>query len=239
MAVNKPSDRVVIEDVALIHQWRDVFRYTVGGQVLVFDDSKSEYLAMIEEIGERKATLVLLEKRSAEKKNTKKEKGIWLIAAMLKGDNFDWVVEKTTELGVSYIVPCITERTVKTGVNLDRLKKIATEAAEQSGRTDVPVVSDITRLQNAISNFKTSTNGFVFVCNEGGKKIKDIHKEIAKAKAKKINVGSIAILIGPEGGWSPSEIKFFKESKFSFVSLGKNGLRAETAAVVRVHDFSA
>ncbi len=236
MAVHKPSDRIIVEDCALIHQWRDVFRYTVGGQVLVFDDSKSEYLAMIEEIGERKATLVLLEKRSVEKKNTRKEKGVWLMAAMLKGDNFDWIVEKTTEVGVSHITPCITERTVKTGANIERLRKIATEAAEQSGRRDVPTVGDICQLERAIADFKATTNGIVLVCNEGGKTMNQLEKEIVKQK-KKVNTNNIAVLIGPEGGWSPKEVQYFKDTKCTFITLGKNVLRAETAAVVAVHSL--
>lgn len=236
MAIHKPSDRIIVEDTALIHQWRDVFRYTVGGQVLVFDDSKSEYLAMIEEIGERKATLVLLEQKSVEKQKTKKEKGIWLIAAMLKGDNFDWIVEKTTEVGVHHITPCITERTVKTGANIERLRKIATEAAEQSGRRDIPTVGDMCQLEQAISHFKATTNGMILVCNEGGKTMPQLEKEIVKQK-KKLNTNNLAVLIGPEGGWSPKEVQYFKDMKYTFVSLGKNVLRAETAAVVAVHDL--
>ncbi len=279
MAKNKPSDRVSITDSGLIHQWRDVFRYTVGGQVRIFDGLKNEYLALIEKITEKEATLVLLERitaekpkknkansdaldksKSANKSNTGKKavkslknkvyhKGnykqpeLWLIQSMLKGDHFDMVVEKATELGVSTIVPCVSERTIKMGINKDRLQKIAIEASEQCGRRDVPAIFDITSLQNAVSNYIQSNNGLLYVCNAGGKSVEAVKKEITRAlssrssqsASSKSKQNKVAILVGPEGGWSPKELEYFESNKISSISLGDNVLRAETAAIVGVY----
>jgi 16S rRNA (uracil1498-N3)-methyltransferase len=156
---------------------------------------------------------------------------------MLKGDHFEMVVEKTTELGINHIVPVISERTIKTGANVERLKKIAIEASEQSGRIDVPVIHEITKLKDAISEYVSRVGGEVFVLNEDGIKFDQIKTENKLKRNSSVTnraTGPVAILVGPEGGWSPTEIKHFKDSKFTFISLGKNVLRAETAAVVGV-----
>jgi 16S rRNA U1498 N3-methylase RsmE len=176
LAEKKPAERIILQNKGIIHQWKSVFRYTVGGRVQIFDDSKLEYLAIIEEISEYKAVLVLLElvpqvgvgskktkkvlkNKSAgpfQEKNTRiipleKEidgknsikQGLWLIQSMLKGEHFDQIVEKTTELGVDCIVPVISDRTIKKGVNLERARKIAIEASEQSGRVSVPCIEPL------------------------------------------------------------------------------------------------
>lgn len=239
IAEAKPSDRFLVENKAVIHQWRDVFRYTVGSQVLVFDDSRTECLAMVEEISDYKATLVILEvkakevpKKEAKTKTSLKKRGadkkpeVWLLQSMVKGDNFEWIVEKTTEVGVNHVIPVVSDRTIKKGVNLERARKIAVEASEQSGRLSVPAVEDIVELKNAIQSFKTVTGGTVVVCMQGG-------KSIDKVLPKKI-VGDVALLVGPEGGWSPTEVEYFKKSKFPFLILGEHVLRAETAAVCGV-----
>lgn len=239
MSEMKPSDRFLVENKAIIHQWRDVFRYTVGSQVLVFDDSKIECLAMVEEISDYKAILVILEvkaeelpKKSAKAKVSLKKPGaskkpeVWLLQSMVKGDNFEWIVEKTTEVGVNHVIPVVSDRTIKKGVNLDRAKKIAVEASEQSGRLSVPAIEELVSLKNAVQSFKTVTGGTVIVCMQGG-------KSIDKVLPKKV-VGDIALLVGPEGGWSPAEVEYFKKSKFPFLILGEHVLRAETAAVVGV-----
>ncbi|MBU3668431.1 MAG: 16S rRNA (uracil(1498)-N(3))-methyltransferase, partial [Candidatus Taylorbacteria bacterium] len=221
------------------HQWRDVFRYTVGGQVILFDDSKTECLSIIEELSHGKVNLVVLEifKKTLKKETGKKtEKGIWLIQSMLKGDHFDFVVEKTTEIGVDNIVPVISERTIKQGVNIERARKIATEASEQSGRVSVPTIYDMVSLEKAIENFKSATNGMVLVLAQGGVSVTKLKEKIFKnkTKGKGINMKSIAVVVGPEGGWSPTEMQYFKKSGFALVSLGDTVLRGETAAIVGV-----
>lgn len=236
----KVSERIQILDTTLIHQWRDVFRYTVGGQVVLFDDSKTECMALIEEISESKALLVILEILQTERKKEtgkKVQKGIWLIQSMLKGDHFDMVIEKATELGVDHILPVASERVIKKGMNLERAKKIAVEASEQSGRVSIPEVYDMLPIKQAIDNFRSATNGVVAVCAQGGVDIKKFKEKTLSKKTKGANNKCIAIVVGPEGGWSPNEMQYFKKEKLSLVSLGKNVLRAETAAIVGVYEI--
>lgn len=209
---------IKVKDAKLIHQWRDVFRYTTGAQILLFDGSGSEFLGIIERINPDFAEIRILEVM----KEVKKEAagGIWIAAALIKNDNFDWILQKTTELGVSGILPVIAERTVKQNLKMDRSIRIVQEAAEQSGRLDVPEVKEPKGLIEVLEAF----DGKVIVC-QGGEDSKPFSKKMLNTKGKTLFV------VGPEGGWSPKELDYFKKKKYVSVSIGKNVLRAETAAV--------
>jgi 16S rRNA (uracil1498-N3)-methyltransferase len=266
-----PSDRFVLDTFdreeyrPLIHQWRDVFRYMAGGQVILFDDSKSEVLALIEIITNTRVSLVVLERQdtpvvksvsrssSVKSKGVKKVAGkksvkgsanvngagmesgeIYLYISVLKGDNFDMVVQKTTELGVDHIVPFISDRTIKKNLNLERLRKIAIEASEQSGRRTVPNIHEIVKFSDIIEHAHEQMDGllhmesYLFVI-----KMVRISCLQVMHQAKK---GSIAYIVGPEGGWSPKEEKVFEnasaEGKIKKISISKNVLRAETAGIL-------
>jgi 16S rRNA (uracil1498-N3)-methyltransferase len=212
---------VKIKDAKLLHQWRDVFRYTTGAQILLFDGSGTEFLGIIQRINPDMAEIRILEVIKEEKK-TEKESAteVWIAAALIKNDNFDWILQKVTELGGSAILPLISERVIKKSLNMERSVRIVQEAAEQSGRLDVPQVLEPQNLVDALENF----DGKVIVC-QGGEGSKTFNKKMLAAKGKTLFV------IGPEGGWSPKELEFFKEKKFVMTTVGKNVLRAETAVV--------
>lgn len=151
---------------------------------------------------------------------------VTILLSLIKNDNFDLVLQKATELGVTQIVPVITERTIKKDLNMQRSQRILVEASEQCGRVDVPVITPVKRLKEALSElseFKTKEVG-VFVCNMGGTNIKDILN-------KKPTYKDFVFLIGPEGGWSPKEIALFEGARIKSVSINQNVLRAETAAL--------
>jgi RsmE family RNA methyltransferase len=151
---------------------------------------------------------------------------VTILMSLIKNDNFDLVLQKATELGVTQIVPVITERTIKKDLNMQRSQRILVEASEQCGRVDVPVITPVKRLKEALSELsesKTKEVG-VFVCNMGGTNIKDI-------LSKKNTYKDLVFLIGPEGGWSPKEIALFDGAKIKSVSINQNVLRAETAVL--------
>ncbi len=212
---------VSIKDAKTIHQWRDVFRYTTGAQVILFDGKGAEYSCMIERINPDLADVRIRgQSPMSEKMGTDLTSSIWIAAALIKNDNFDWILQKTTELGVGGILPLIAERTIKKNLNIDRSKRIVQEAAEQSGRLDIPTFLAPQDLKEALENF----DGKVIVC-QGSPDSKPFSKKMLASKGKTLFV------VGPEGGWSPKELEFFAKKMFTAVSIGENVLRAETAAI--------
>src|SRR3989344_1430161 len=121
---------VLTTDRGLINQLRNVLRIEIGTDVILGDGKGNEAVATLSRIDA--STAVFEIQKVAKNKNEPRIK-IILYAAILKHENFEFVVEKSTEVGVAEIQPIITDRTVKTGLRLDRLEKIAKEAAEQSG----------------------------------------------------------------------------------------------------------
>lgn len=224
--VNFPLEhtRETIKDERLVHQWRDVFRYNVGSEVILFDGSGNEYDCVIEKLTNREAQVRLV----SEREGMVPERKITLYQSLIKKDKMEWVVEKATELGVSKIVPVVSERSEKKGFNLERARKILIEASEQCGRADVPEVGEILTLDEALENCESA---IVFdksgatspptplLLKERGDTITSNHCE------------PTSVFIGPEGGWSEKEIAKFKEAGTQIFSLGNLTLRAETAAI--------
>ena len=210
------GEQIKIADEALVHQWRNVFRYAVGAQVVVFNGDGYDYLCMIGEIGNRSATLVLVSR----KKSFIPEKKIALAVSLIKKDNMEWIIEKATELGVSQIFPIISERSEKKSLNLERAEKIAVEASEQCGRGDVPEICKPQTLEVFLESG---------VADQFESKIAfhPVADEFSRAE-----VGQSAIFfIGPEGGFSDQEVEMFRQHGIGRRSLGKLILRTETAAI--------
>lgn len=144
-----------------------------------------------------------------------------LFCAILKKENFELVVQKTTECGISKIVPIISVRTIKTGLNLERLKKIAKEASEQSGRAQIPEIIEPINFSEALK--LTTEKDLNIFFDVSGEKCPNILND---------NPLSVNIFIGPEGGWTKEEIEQAKSLNFKIISLGPLTLRGETAAII-------
>lgn len=190
-----------------------VLKLKIGEKIELSDGKGISAIAEIAEINKKSVNVKILEII----KNKSTDKNTTLYCAILKKENFELVVQKATECGISKIMPIISERTIKTGLNLERLQKIAKEASEQSGRNTVPEISMPIKFEKAIKNIK----GESILFDISGKSI------LGGSIAEKIN-----IWIGPEGGWTPDEIKKAKENNFSIASLGHLTLRGETAAII-------
>jgi len=201
----------------IAHQIIKVLKLEVGEQIELSDGKGSVALATIKETSRNnlKVEIINIEKEIEENKKT-------LFCAILKKENFELVVQKTTECGISKIVPVISTRTVKTGLNMERLKKIAKEAAEQSGRTIVPEILEPITFDEALELGKNDFNLFFHL---GGEKLPPPTPSLIKE-------GVINIWIGPEGGWTNEETEKAKNLNFKITSLGKLTLRGETAAIV-------
>jgi 16S rRNA (uracil1498-N3)-methyltransferase len=151
---------------------------------------------------------------------------ITLLLAIFKFDRFEWAVEKATELGIAKIIPVIAKRTDAhlsdaAGKRVERWRRIAKEAAQQSRRTSAPEIADPIRLRSGIEG--VGKLGMRVVLSEVERE-RNLLDAIAGAS-------ECTLAIGPEGGWAPEELKQFAEYGWLSCSLGANILRAETAAI--------
>ena len=148
------------------------------------------------------------------------ENGPWLIFALLKRDATDLVIRQAVELGVSQILPVATERTNTARVNEDRLRAIALEAAEQSERLTIPVIQAPQRLESLLAAWPPGRRLFAAFERSAG-----------TPPPPSPNHGEAALLVGPEGGFTPGEREMLRRLPFvAPISLGPFVLRAETAA---------
>jgi 16S rRNA (uracil1498-N3)-methyltransferase len=154
---------------------------------------------------------------------TETESGIVLVQGLLKkGSKMELVIEKATELGVSAIVPVITRRSqLKRVGKLERWNRIALEAARQSGRTTTPHIHEPVEFKKFIEGVDDKLKGFIFY-EEESDDLKITDRPLPE---------NPYILIGPEGGFTSSEVEQAKAVGFISRSLGQNILRAETAAI--------
>lgn len=153
-----------------------------------------------------------------------------LLLAIFKFDRMEWAIEKATELGVSRIIPLIARRTDShlasaAQKRVERWRRIAVQASEQSRRTATPEISDPTKLHEAPNGL----DSLKIVLSEVEQKVS--LPEILTAYA---NTSEIALAIGPEGGWTQEELDFFQKNGWVPVSLGPMILRAETAAIAAI-----
>ena len=208
------NGEMTLTDKDLIHQWGKVFRLKAGDRVILFDGTGFDYVSEIILLNKNEGVLKVIEKKLNE--NIPK-KEIHLFQSIIKKDKFEWVLEKGTELGVSYFHPIISERSEKKNINFERARKIIKEASEQSGRRNLPSISELINLENALNNDFLS-----IAFHPTGDKFDKNNLEKEKV---------LGIFIGPEGGWSDRELGIFKEKGVSILSLGRQILKAETASI--------
>jgi 16S rRNA (uracil1498-N3)-methyltransferase len=151
---------------------------------------------------------------------------VHLLMAVFKFDHMEWGIEKATELGVARITPVIARRTEKhlaqaAAKRVDRWRRIVREASQQSRRSDVPVVDDPVTLKIALENVGASVKLL----------LAETEQENSLRAAIAGGAPSVALAIGPEGGWAPEEIEIFGAAGWKSVTLGQRILRAETAAI--------
>ncbi len=220
--VSQPlGEEVVIADVSIVKQWAKVFRYKKGDFVVLFNGNGEDITYCIDTITSNSCILTLTERTNSYIAN----KNVTLYLSIIKKDNFELVVQKATELGVTSIIPILSERSEKKGLNEKRLNKIAIESSEQCGRGDIPTVLPIVPLSNVLD--ATTPHDIMYVLQMNGTPWKENEKQ-----EQFINSKNVALFVGPEGGWSDDEEKLFKDKKFTAISLGKTTLRAETAAII-------
>lgn len=216
------SQSIWVHKPELLKQWIRVLRFRPGQRLVLFDGKDKDRLYELVEIKPDETRLELI----TEFERKLPGKDIYLFWSLLKKDKNDWVIQKGTELGASHFVPILADRSEKTGFNLDRAKKIAIEASEQCGRSDIPSFREPLGLESAISQYIEKVG--LFVCEQSSdtintRKNEDTHKD-----------HPTGVIVGPEGGWTDTEKKIFETKKIEHINLHDFTLRAETACVAAI-----
>jgi 16S rRNA (uracil1498-N3)-methyltransferase len=204
------------------HYLKDVMRLKSGDTFSVFNN-QGEWNASVKNYEKQGAKIKILEKF----RDKKDEQNIWLAFTPIKQNPLNFMIQKGTELGVQKFIPILSERTVVKDINIERVKKIIIESAEQSNRISVPEINKLETLKDFILNFPKK--GCLIFCDI------NCDKSDLKNILSKKDLSPICILIGPEGDFSETERKLIIDLNQSFsISLARNILRAETAAVAAV-----
>jgi 16S rRNA (uracil1498-N3)-methyltransferase len=210
---------------------RDVLRLGRGDEVFVFDGEGKEFRCVVEEMGRNHATLsVSSEVEAARPESTLL---LTLAVALLKGEKFDTVVQKATELGVTRIVPVVTKLAdvrlrdeADAARRVARFQRIALEACKQSGRARVPHVDAPLAFKELVAKKSSSSDEWrAMFAERGGAGLSET------VKALQVRPGMVTALVGSEGGWTDEEIAQALDAGWSVVTLGGRTLRAETAAI--------
>ena len=204
------------------HYVKDVMRLKVGDLLAIFND-QGEWNAKIENYEKNKANIKILEKV----RNMKNENNIWLAFSPIRQNPLNFMIQKTTELGIQKFIPIICERSIIKDINVERIKKIIIESSQQSNRISIPDITKKESLINFLNLFPKK--GRIIFCDINCKK-----SNLKNVLSKKIE-GPTCILMGPEGDFSENERQSIIGLNQTFsISLASNILRAETAAIAAV-----
>jgi 16S rRNA (uracil1498-N3)-methyltransferase len=207
-----------------------VLRLGPGAQIIAFDGVGREYVAMVERLEANHVVCQIMRQREVRHSQTV---SIALGQGLPKVDKFEWVIQKTTELGVAEIVPLMTERVIPQisarymTTKVARWEKLAREACKQSRRPAVPRVYPPMSLDTYFTTFQHSALKLVFWEGEETRRLRTVLDAAAP-------VASAAIVVGPEGGLTPQEVSRGQSHGFLVVGLGEPILRTETASIVAV-----
>ncbi|MET0372252.1 MAG: 16S rRNA (uracil(1498)-N(3))-methyltransferase [Sphingobium sp.] len=200
------------------HYLISVMRAKPGDIVLLFDGRSGEWAARVRDVRKRDLMLDIVERT----KSPETVPDFWLCCAPIRKGRIDLIAEKACELGVAKLQPVLTRRAVVDKLNFDRLHAHLVEAAEQCGRTALPDLGEMVKLDALLGQWPTGRHLF-FADETGGASMES---------AFRAHPGPAALLIGPEGGFDPAERAAIRAHPAAVpLSLGPRILRAETAAI--------
>lgn len=219
--VTEIHDDQIVFSPEQAHQITAVLRMEPGQSVVVLDNDGWEFEVVLADVNRKRVTAVIQNKRPV---TTEPVSRVTLYQSLLKRDNFEWVLQKGTELGICQFVPLITERTVaRLPKKTDRWQRIIVEAAEQSHRGRIPLLAEPMTLVQATQALPTQQIGLI------------PWEAADKGSIGEILVGmgetAVSLFIGPEGGFTKDEIKLARQHNITPITLGPRILRAETAAI--------
>lgn len=205
-----------------------VLRLVPGDRITGFDNSGTEWLAEVEKIEDQSVTCAIVAENQPD---VEAHSEVFLVAGLAKGEKMEWVIQKGTELGMRGLIPLRTKRSVlrleggKAQERVERWQKIAAEAAKQCRRVQEPLVQEVSDWESLPAALPVRTQWLIPYEGEKTRGLRAVLDRLDMAR-------SIALLIGPEGGFDPSEVVWAEEHLHAArVTLGPRILRAETAAL--------
>ena len=215
---------IIISDAGCFHHIKNVLRLQIGDKVTIFDGDGDEHICIITSLKKNQA---LMDKISTKKSRPELYK-ITIACALPKKSKMDEIIDKLTQLGVYAIVPLITERVIlkineNTDSRLERWRKIALNAAEQSQRNRLPQILPVTSFKDLLAQSHQYDLKLLPTLEGERTSIRDVFPSPVST--------SILVVIGPEGDFSPQEIRQSLDSGFIPISLGENVLKVDTAAI--------
>ena len=235
-SIDETNSLVHIVDKAVINQILRVLRLHVGDSLTVLDGLGNLYHCQLAIVNTRLVGAHIVACRKA---TGDEEVSISIALPLIKSDRFDWAVEKLTELGVSTVIPIVSEHTVvrhKSEGKLTRWQSIARESSEQCERATIPQVVSPIELEQLLSDqdklHKTNST-LALICAER-RGAPPLHDLLHIQAADKRTPQNILVIVGPEGGLTEREIALATRKSYQAVSLGPRILRSETAAIYAV-----
>ena len=212
------KDKGVIElDSSQVHYLGNVLRKTDGDLVRLFNGVDGEWLGALTFKSKKSAHVTLKEPLLEQPKDTRR---VHLIFTPIKKNRMDWLIEKAVELGATDFHPIITQNTENRKIKEERLKAQIFEAAEQCERLEIPILHKLDKVYNTLDKWPKETPILACIERFDAKDIKDVAQEHSNS--------DVAVLIGPEGGFTKQEKEAIGK-KTTAVSLGDTILRCETA----------
>lgn len=223
------GDRIELPG-AIAHRIAKVLRLRAGGEITLFDGSGADVRARLESVKPDFVVAIPIERHDGP---TEPRVAVHLYQSITKGDRFEWLVEKATELGVAEVTPLVTARAVvKTsgdGQRVDRWRRIAVEAAEQCERSAVPQVHPPVTFDAALA----AADGILLLPFERADHTTPTIGETLGARIDDLfALSAVGIFIGPEGGYEDAEVQRAVEASALVVTMGERVLRSETAGIV-------
>ncbi len=218
------SDTILLSDAGQIHHLKDVLRLARRDEITIFDDEGRECLCSVDGFEREGITLTVV---SRARKPPRKAR--LTVACAVPKRGMDEIVSKLTQLGTYAIVPMRTERTVvKLGEDsarskVERWKRLAQASAEQSQRSDVPDIGQVTEFNNVVSHASAFDLRVIPTLSGERRALSQVLADIKPA--------SVLALIGPEGDFTDQEVERAREAGFLPISLGAHVLRVDTAAI--------
>tara|TARA_Y100001970_G_C14059920_1_gene763621 strand:- start:362 stop:1102 length:741 start_codon:yes stop_codon:yes gene_type:complete len=213
------------------HFLKNVLRIKIQDNISVFDGLTGEWLSKVISINRDNILLQVVKKT----REIKTETDVWLIFAPVKTYRTNITIQKATELGISKFIPCITQNTNQSKINIKNLKMNIIEASEQSERLSLPLIDDPIKIEKLLANFPKDR--CLIFCNESHEKLPIIYRALSTQIDQ---YSKWAVLIGPEGGFSNQEAdKIVSLPSTISVSLGERILRSDTATTAAIFSLQS
>jgi len=225
---NLHTSEIRITEPELVKQLVKVLRLKIGEQIVLCDGRDQEVLVKIMLLDSK---FVLVKTEETPHECPKPAREAHLYCAIIKRENFELVAQKAVEVGAASIVPIVSRRTVKLDLKLERLTKIMKEAAELSGRGIVPPISTPLKYTEALQRAEANDLKLLFESQA-----EPLERVVTSKNVSPVQ--SVAVFIGPEGGWDDEEIESAKQYGFQLASMGNMTFRAETAAIIATYLLS-